>query len=112
MTGDKFVQELQLKQPGFTSSTCEAFTKHCERIQKFRETGNLKHLHRNELDQACFAHDAAYSDSKDLIKRTTWRESIFAGINFHEFGEFLTISRKLVPAKIIGDCATRKIREN
>ena len=30
------------------------------------ETGNLKHLHRNELDKACFAHDAVYSDSKDF----------------------------------------------
>ena len=46
------------------------FTKHRERIQKFRETGNLKHLDRNELDKACFAHDAAYSDSKGLAKRT------------------------------------------
>ena len=44
---------------------------HRERIQKFRETGHLKHLYRNELDKACFAHDAAYSDSKDLAKRTT-----------------------------------------
>ena len=26
---------------------------------------------KNELDKACFAHDSAYSDSKDLIKRTT-----------------------------------------
>ena len=24
----------------------------------------------NELDKACFAHDAAYSDNKDLKKRT------------------------------------------
>ena len=23
-----------------------------------------------ELDKSCFAHDAAYSDSKDLAKRT------------------------------------------
>ena len=35
-----------------------------ERIQKFRETVNLKHLYRSELDKASFAHDAAYSDSK------------------------------------------------
>ena len=40
------------------------------RIQKFRKTSILKYLHRNELDKACFAHDAAYSDSKDLAKRT------------------------------------------
>ena len=25
---------------------------------------------KNELDKACFVHDAAYSDSKDLTKRT------------------------------------------
>ena len=51
-------------------STCDLFTKHRERIQKFRGTGNLKHFYKNELDKACFAHDAAYSDSKDLAKRT------------------------------------------
>ena len=27
-------------------------------------------IYRNELDKACFTHDAAYSDSKDLTKRT------------------------------------------
>ena len=30
----------------------------------------MKHLYRNKLDKACFALDAAYSDSKDLAKRT------------------------------------------
>ena len=35
-----------------------------------RETGNLKDLYRNELDKVSFAHDALYSDSKDLAKRT------------------------------------------
>ena len=42
------------------------FFKHRERIQKFKETGNLKHLYRNELDKAFFAHDLEYSDRKDL----------------------------------------------
>ena len=37
---------------------------------KFRETNDLKHLYRNELDKACFAYNAAYFDSKDLGKRT------------------------------------------
>ena len=41
--------EWHLRQPGFVYSACGPFTKHCERIQKFRETGNLKHLYRNEL---------------------------------------------------------------
>ena len=62
--------ELHLKQPGFIYSACGPFSKHRERIQKFREAGNLKHLYRNELDKACFAHDALYSVSEDLAKRT------------------------------------------
>ena len=37
---------------------------------KIRETGNLKHLYRNELGKACFAYDAACCDGKDLAKRT------------------------------------------
>ena len=43
---------------------------HRERIQNFRKVGNLKHLYRNKLDQACFTHDVAYYDSEDLSKRT------------------------------------------
>ena len=48
----------------------EPFTKHRERIQKWREIGNSKYLYRNILDQACCARDAAYSDSNDLAKKT------------------------------------------
>ena len=65
LIGDKFMPELHLRQPGFTYSACGPFTKHRE---KFRETGNLKHFYRNELDEACFPHGGAYSDSKDLAK--------------------------------------------
>ena len=69
LTGDKFRPEVHLKQPGFTYSACGPFAKHHERIQKFRETGNLKHLYRNVLDVVYFALDKVYSDSKDLAKR-------------------------------------------
>ena len=68
LTSNKFTPESHLKNPGLTYSTCGPFSKHRERIQKFKEIGNLKHLYRNKL--ACFAHDAAYSDSKDITKRT------------------------------------------
>ena len=70
LTGDKFMPEMHLRQPQFTYSACEPFTKHKQRIQKFKETGDTNYIYKNELDKACFAHDAAYSDSKDLIKRT------------------------------------------
>ena len=62
--------EMHLKQPGFTYSACGPFTKNKERIQKFRETGDTKYTHRNELDKACFQHDTAYRDFKDLASRT------------------------------------------
>ena len=39
-------------------------------FENSRETGNLQHLYTNDLEKACFAHDAAYSDSEDLAKRT------------------------------------------
>ena len=63
LVGSKSMSRLHFRHPGFTYSFCGPFTKCCERIQKFRQTG------KNELDKAYFAHDAVYSDSKDLAKR-------------------------------------------
>ena len=70
LNGYKFMPELHLRQPRFTYSCCWPFTKHHERIQKIKETGNLNYIYKNEFDKACFTHDAAYSNSKDLAKRT------------------------------------------
>ena len=70
LVGDKFMPEIHLRQPQFTYSACGPFTKHEQRIQKFKETGDTNYIYMNELDKACFVHDAAYSDSKDLTKRT------------------------------------------
>ena len=68
--GDKFMPEMHLRQPGFTCSACGPFTKNKQRIQKFMETGDTKYIYRNELDKACFQHDTAYGDFKDLKRRT------------------------------------------
>ena len=70
LAGDKFMPEMHLRQPQFTYSSCGPCTKHKQRIQKFKETGDTNYIYKNELDKACFARDAAYSDSKDLTKRT------------------------------------------
>ena len=70
LPGDKFMPEIHLRQPQFTYGACGPSTKHEQRIQKFRETGDTNSIYKNELDKACFVHDAAYSDSKDLTKRT------------------------------------------
>ena len=62
--------EMHLKQPGFTYSACGTFTKNKERIQKFKETGDANYIYKNQLDKACFQHDMAYGDFKDLARRT------------------------------------------
>ena len=67
---DKFMPEMHLKQPWFTYSACEPFTKNKGRIQKFKETGDTSYIYKNELDKACFQHDNAYGDFKDIARRT------------------------------------------
>ena len=70
LAGDKFMPEMHLKQPGFTYSACGTFTKNKKRIQKFKETEDTSYIYKNELDKACFQHDLAHGDFKDLAKRT------------------------------------------
>ena len=68
LAGNKFIPEMHLKQPRFTYSACGQCTKNKERIQKFKETGDTSYIYKNELDKACFQHDMAYGDFKDIKK--------------------------------------------
>ena len=70
LAGDKFMPEMHLRQPRFVSNACGPFTRHKERIKKFKQPGDTRYIYRNELDKACFQHDSAYADHKDLINRT------------------------------------------
>ena len=70
LVGDKFMPEMHLRQPGLTYSACGPFTKNKQRIQRFKETGDISYIYKNELDKTCFQHDMAYGDFKDLTKRT------------------------------------------
>ena len=70
LTDDKFMPEMHLRQPQVVYSVCGPFTRHKERIKKFKQTGDTRYIYRNELDKACFQHDSAYADYKDLINRT------------------------------------------
>ena len=70
LAGDKFMPEMHLRQPQFVYSACGPFTRHKERINKFKQTGDTRYIYRNNLDKACFQHDSAYADHKDLIYRT------------------------------------------
>ena len=64
LTGDRFIPEMHLRQPGFTYSACGPFTKNKERIEKFMKTENKDFIYRNELDKACFRHYMAYCKQK------------------------------------------------
>ena len=69
LAGDSFIPESYLRQPGFTYSSCGLLTKHRGRYTNL-EKHDLKHIFKSKVDEACFAYDAAYSDSKDLAKRS------------------------------------------
>ena len=61
---------MYLKQPDFTYSGCDPFTKNKDRIQKFMQTGNTDYIYKNNLDKAYFQNDMAYGKYKHLAKRT------------------------------------------
>ena len=42
--------------------------------KKLKETGDSCYIYQNELDKACFQHDMAYGDFKDLTRRTVSHE--------------------------------------
>ena len=54
MVGDKFMPEMNLKQPGFTYIACVLLTKSKEKIDKFMQMKNTDYIYKNDLDKACF----------------------------------------------------------
>ena len=48
-----------------------------ERIEKFKETGDVQYIYRNELDKACFEHDMSYWDFKDPASDKISRNKAF-----------------------------------
>ena len=69
LTGDRFMPELHLRYSEFSYSVYGPFTEHRERIKKFKGRGDLNYIYKNKFDEACFAHDAASTNNKDLAKR-------------------------------------------
>ena len=43
LADDKFMPEMHLRQPQFVSSACGPFTRHEERIKKFKQTGDTRY---------------------------------------------------------------------
>ena len=62
--------EMHWRQPRFMYSASATFTKNKEQIKKFKETWDSRYIYLNELDKACFQHDMAYGNFKNLNRRT------------------------------------------
>ena len=60
--------EMHLMHPGFTYTGYISFTKNKKRIQKLKETRDLGCIYQNELVTACFQHDIADVDFKNLLR--------------------------------------------
>ena len=45
LAGETFMPEMHFRQPQFTCSACRPFTKHKQRIQKFKETGDTNYIY-------------------------------------------------------------------
>ena len=69
LVGDKFMPEMHLRQVQFVYSACGPFARHKGRTKEVKGTGDTCLLYRNELDKACFKHDAAYAKYKDVENR-------------------------------------------
>ena len=69
LAGDKFMPEMHLRQPQFVYGACGPFNRHKKRIKEFKRIGDTRLLYRNELDEACFKHDAAYTKYRDVENR-------------------------------------------
>ena len=69
LAGHEFMPEMHLKQPGFTNSACGLFTKIKKELKNLKKQEILAIFTKMNLDKACFQHDMAYGDFKDLAKR-------------------------------------------
>lgn len=71
MAEGTFRTEMHLRQPVFTYSACELFTK--SKIKIYKEAGESSYTCMNELYKVYFQHDMTYRDfiQSDLSRRAT-----------------------------------------
>ena len=60
--------KMHLRQLDLHLVLVDHLQKNKERIKKFKETEDSRYVYQNELDKACFEHDAACGDFKDLTR--------------------------------------------
>ena len=67
LAGDKFMPEIHLRQPRFTYSACEPFTKTRKDYKSLKKLEHLRHIYQIGLNKLCFQHGMACGDFKHLI---------------------------------------------
>ena len=64
--------EIHLRQPQFVYSAFGPFTRHKERIKKFKQTGDTRYIYRNDLDKKSmgsgFVKDSSLTLADELHK--------------------------------------------
>ena len=79
--------EMRLKQSEFTNRARGPFTKNKERTQKFKEPRDSRYFYQSKLIKACFQHEMACGDFKDLTRSTDFdtilRDKALILLKFH-----------------------------
>ena len=55
LAGDKFILEMNLREPGFKYNACRPFTKDKERIQRLKETGDSRYIYQTNRTKFAFS---------------------------------------------------------
>ena len=63
------MSQVHIRHPGLTCSACGPSTKNREKTKQIKETGDSQNIYQSQLDKACFQHDIAPGDLKDLPKK-------------------------------------------
>ena len=63
------MSKVHITHPGWTCSACGPSTKNREKTKQIKETGDSQNIYQSQLDKACFQHDIASGDLKDLPKK-------------------------------------------
>ena len=69
LSEDEFMPEIHLRQSGFTYRACRVFTKNKQECKNFKKQEIPDIFIKMNQDKACFPHDMAYGDFKNLTRR-------------------------------------------
>ena len=83
--------------------------KNKKRTKTFKEAVDSQYMYQNELDKACFRHDMAYEDFKDLTRRTAFDKILFDNaFNIAKNPKYYGYQRGINIASMVYKCFDKK----